>query len=93
MTVGEAARLAELGRDQKLLVVVLQEKNALLEVSARADLAAALRAVSAVTIASPEAWEAAIQEGPAVNVIQDPSGDAARRNAFIEMVLSKQQLR
>lgn len=91
MTATEAARLAELGKDRKLLVAVLEEQNALLDASARAALVAALRDVSAVTIASPEAWQAAMNDGPAMNVIHDPSGDTARRKAFIEMVLSKQR--
>lgn len=92
MTAAEAARLAELGKDRKLLVAVLQEQDALLEVSARAALVAGLRDVRAVTIASPDAWQAAI-EGTAMNVVEDLAGDAERRNAFIEMVLSRQQLR
>ena len=93
MTATEAARLAELGKNRKLLVAVLEEQDALLDASARAALVAALRDVSAVTIASPEAWQATIKDSPVMSVVQDPSGDAARRNAFIEMVLTKQQLR
>lgn len=93
MTVFEAERLAELGKDRKLLAVVLDEDGTLLEASARAALVAALRDVCAVAIASPESWRAMLQQSPAVKVIEDPTSDAARRNAFIEMVLTKQQLR
>jgi hypothetical protein len=92
MTAAEAARLAELGRNRKLLAVVLQAEDALLEVAARAALVAALRAVTAVTIASSDDWSAATEEGSGSSIVQDPAGDAARRAAFIEMVLSKQQL-
>lgn len=91
MTAAEAARLAELGKDRKLLVTVLEQQDALLDASARAALVAALRDVSAVTIASREAWQAAMKDSLAMSVIEDPAGDAARRNAFIEMVLSKQR--
>jgi len=93
MTVFEAERLAELGKDRKLLAVVLEEDGTLLEASARAALVAALRDVYAVTIASPQSWQAVLKQNPAMKVIEDPTADAARRNAFVEMVLTKQQLR
>lgn len=93
MTAVEAQRLAELGKARNLLVVVLDEDGTLLEASARAVLVAALRGVSAVTIGRRENWRMAMPENAAVQIVDDAEDEAARRNAFIELVIGRQQAR
>jgi hypothetical protein len=80
MTAGQAKRIAasrEPGR--KLLVVVLENEEALLPASARAALVAGLRAVDAVVIAPAGEWPLA-----------DADAERARTAEFVRFILDRQ---
>ncbi|HEX7363524.1 MAG TPA: hypothetical protein VF283_23780 [Bryobacteraceae bacterium] len=80
MTAAQAKRIArsrEPGR--KLLVVVLDDGEALLSATARAALVAALRAVDAVAIARPGEWPLA-----------DADAERARTAGFVQFILDRQ---
>lgn len=89
MTAVDAQRLGALGCAGRVLAVVLEEEGALLDASARAALTAALRDVSAVTISRPENWRTMIPERPAVRILEEFKDDTKRREAFVELVLSR----
>ena len=91
LTAGQASRLHALrGRNGKLLVVVLENSQALLPGAARAALIAALRDVNAVIIAEPDKWRNAIPSAADVLVIEDPEAEKARSADFVRYVVTRQ---
>ena len=84
LTVAHARRLAEIAAAGRRLVVLLSDPPApLLPIAARAELAAALVAVSAVMIV----------DGPVpVSTISEEAGDLMRRQALVRHVLDRHSL-
>jgi hypothetical protein len=96
MTTAEAKRLTTAGRNgRKLLAVVLDENDTLLDADARAVLVAALRSVDLVTIAGKSQWRRAIPPEMEIGIIEDLAADRARSAQFAKFILERerQQLR
>ena len=92
LTATEAKRLANAGRNgRKLLAVVLESDNALLDANARAALVAALRAVDLVTIAATPEWRRAVPPDMQIGIIEDLAADRARSAQFVSFILKRQQ--
>lgn len=91
LTATQARRLAALSRpDRKVLVIVLEDSNALLPAHARAALIAGLQEVNAVVISSDNDWRTLIPEGARVQIIEDEAGERARSAEFVEFILRRQ---
>jgi hypothetical protein len=85
------ARVAVDGRDHpKLLAIILETEESLLPVQARAALVAALRHVSIVAIAQPEAWKRLITASADVEIIEDLEGERRRSEQFVQFILERQ---
>lgn len=81
MTAAQANRIAQHRKSgRKLAVVVLEGEEALLPAAARAAMVAALRAVDAVSIASPERVSVAREEIAA---------EHARTAEFVQFILDR----
>jgi hypothetical protein len=90
LTAQQAARVAELANGgRRILAIVLEEAETLLEPAARAALMAGLRTVQLVTVAKPHEWRGALN-GANVQVAEDAEGERARSAEFAEFVLQRQ---
>lgn len=93
LTATEAKRLANAGRNgRKLLAVVLEGNDTLLEAQARAALVAGLRTVDLVTIAPTPEWRRAAPPDMEIGIIEDVAADRARSAQFVSFILKRQQL-
>jgi hypothetical protein len=92
LTATEAKRLAAAGcNGRKLLAVVLESDDALLEAEARAALVAGLRIVDLVTIAATPDWRRAVPPDMELGIIEDVAADRARSAQFVRFILDRQQ--
>lgn len=92
MTAEQAERLHALARDErKLLVIVQQDDDHLLDPHARAALVAALRDVTAVMADTADgAWRAVAKANPEVEVVENEAEERSRRMRFERFVLERQ---
>jgi mannitol-1-phosphate/altronate dehydrogenase len=90
LTAVEAKRLAGVARDgRKLLAVVLDAQDTLLEANARAVLVAALRTVDLVTTAGGPEWRHAVPPEMELGIIEDMTADRARSAQFVQFILNR----
>jgi hypothetical protein len=92
MTAEQAERLHALARhDRKLLAIVQQDNDDLLDADARAALVAALRDVTFVMVeTADEGWRAVAETNGAVEVVEDGAEQRSRRKRFEQFVLERQ---
>jgi hypothetical protein len=87
----QARRLAALANNgRKLMAVVLDGDNTLLTAEARAGLIAGLRSVAAVVIANSDDWRNLVAQNSRAQLIEDPEGERARTEEFVQFVLNRQ---
>lgn len=80
LTSAHAARLAELAKTHgPLFVLVTEGEDAILPVSARAELAASLACVRCVVAPPPEGESAVLESLPPSRLIREEAADAERR--------------
>jgi hypothetical protein len=92
LTLEQARRLAALASDgRKVLAVVLENENALMNPEARAALMASLRDVAAVVIGERDTWKQMVESDTDLVIHEDLATDAARSDAFVAFVLSRQK--
>jgi hypothetical protein len=91
LTTVQAKRLAALhGPSRKLLVIILDQPDSLLDADARAVLIAALRDVDAVLISESSKWSTVVPRNGHVRIAEDTEGEQARSAGFINFVLARQ---
>jgi hypothetical protein len=92
MTAEQAERLHALARhDRKLLAIVQQDNDDLLDADARAALVAALRDVTFVMVeTADEGWRAVAETNGAVEVVEAGAEQRSRRKRFEQFVLERQ---
>jgi hypothetical protein len=91
LTVVQARRFAGLCKpSRKLLALVVESAETLLEANARAALIAGLREVDAVTVVAAEGWRSLIPRTPGIEIVEDEAGERARSDAFVRFVLRRQ---
>jgi hypothetical protein len=91
LTVVQARRLAAWRKQgRKLLAIVLEAEDTLLEANARAALIAGLREVDAVAIAAPDGWRSLIPRDSRIEIVEDEAQERARSEEFVQFVLRRQ---
>lgn len=91
LTVTEAKRFSGAARNgRKVLAVVFEDEQTLLDANARAALVAGLRTVDLVTIASTPEWRSAIPPEMEIGIIDDVAADRARSAQFVRFILDRQ---
>jgi hypothetical protein len=91
LTVVQARHLAAWRKQgRKLLAIVLEGEDTLLEANARAALIAGLREVDAVTIAAPDGWHSLIPRDARIEIVEDEAQERARSEEFVQFVLRRQ---
>ncbi|MBV8071040.1 MAG: hypothetical protein JO270_14115 [Acidobacteriaceae bacterium] len=91
LTLAEAKRLAAAGRNgRKLLAIVVEDDDRLLDADARATLVAALRTVDLVTVAGSRDWRQAIPPELEIGIIEDIAADRARTAQFVNFIQERQ---
>jgi hypothetical protein len=91
LTVVQARRLAGLSKpSRKLLALVVESEETLLEANARAALIAGLREVDAVTVVAADGWRSLIPRRPGIEIVEDEAGERARSDGFVRSVLRRQ---
>ena len=92
LTAEQAQRVRSFAESgHKVLIIVQSQADSLLTAEARAELGAALRTVSAVTISRHDEWRSLIPGSARVVLFEDEAGERKRSEKFVEFVLQRQR--
>ena len=84
------ARRIEDGKRGQMLVVVLENEEALLPADARCCLLAALRSVDFVAQGAAHQWHSILPQNDSVCVIEDWQAERRRSEEFVQRILARQ---